>query len=71
MPKIKSETKDSIIYLRITNTIKSLVTYQATQEGITPSEWLRKIIIKELRERNALPATFKVPTVPRTLEDQQ
>lgn len=70
MPKIKSETKDSIIYLRITNNIKSLITYQAAQEGITPSEWLRKLIIKELRERNALTPAFKVPQLPNEPTDQ-
>ncbi len=63
MPKINSETKDSIIYLRLTSTIKDLIGYQASQEGITPSEWLRKLIIKELRERNAISPTYKLPTI--------
>jgi len=67
MPKIKSETKNCINYLRLTSTIKNLITYQATQEGITPSEWLRKLVVKELRERDALPPTYKVP---RILEEQ-
>jgi hypothetical protein len=63
MPKINSETKDSIVYLRLTTTIKDLIEYQATQEGITPSEWLRKLIIKELRERNAISTTYKLPSL--------
>jgi hypothetical protein len=63
LPKINSETKDSIVYLRLTSTIKDLIEYQATQEGITPSEWLRKLIIKELRERNAISTTYKLPSL--------
>lgn len=70
MPKTKSEAKNAILYLRLTNTIKSLITYQAAQEGITPSEWLRKLIVKELRERDALPSTFKVPQILREQNDQ-
>ncbi len=64
MPKTNSETKDAIIYLRLTTTIRNLITYQAAQEGVTPSEWLRKLVIKELRDRNALSTTFKLPTLP-------
>ncbi len=67
MPRTKSETKNSIVYLRLTGTIKNLITYQAAQEGVTPSEWLRKLVVKELRERDALPATFRLPTI---LDDQ-
>jgi len=63
MPKTKSETKECIVYLRLTSTIKSLITYQAAQEGVTPSEWLRKLVIKELRERDALSSTFRVPEI--------
>ena len=70
MPKTKSETKNSLIYLRLTSTIKNLITYQAAQEGITPSEWLRKLVIKELREREALPPTFKVPKILGEQPDQ-
>lgn len=51
------------MYLRVTRTIKDLVNHQAAQEGISPSEWLRKIVIRELRDRNALPTVFKVPDV--------
>jgi malate/lactate dehydrogenase len=29
------------------------------KEGLTTSEWLRNLILKELKERDALPTTFK------------
>ncbi len=63
MPKTRSETKEAVIYLRVTNPIKELVKHQAAQEGISPSEWLRKLVIEELRERHALQTTFKTPTI--------
>jgi len=62
LPKIKSETKNVFVYVRVTNAIKDLITYQAAREGVTPSEWVRNLIIKELREREALqPPLFRVP----------
>lgn len=63
MPKTGSEIKGSILYVRVTRRIKRLVKAQAAQEGITPSEWLRKLIVKELRERGALPPPFQVPEI--------
>jgi hypothetical protein len=63
MPKTKSSAKESSVYVRVTKTIKDLIVYQASQEGVTPSEWLRNLITKELRERKALPTLFKVPEI--------
>jgi len=39
--------------------IREAVVREAQKEGLTTSEWLRNLIIKELKERNALPTTFK------------
>lgn len=63
MPRIKSQVKRSSIYVRLTKNIKDLVVYQASQEGITPSEWVRNLIIKELKERKVLPTIFRLPEV--------
>lgn len=71
MPKTKAETKDAIIYLRLTSKIRSQIDYQAAQEGVTTSEWLRKLVIKELRERNALPTTFRMPNYIENNTEQQ
>jgi antitoxin component of RelBE/YafQ-DinJ toxin-antitoxin module len=73
LPKTKAETKDAIIYLRLTSKIRNQIEYQAAQEGVTTSEWLRKLVIKELRERNALPTTFRMPNLiePNTEHKQQ
>ena len=61
LPKIKSNAKNAFVYIRVTNAIKDIITYQAAKEGITPSEWIRALIIKELKERGTLPPLFRVP----------
>lgn len=55
MPRTKTETKTKLVCTRLTPTIGRVVFQQASQEGLTPSEWIRSLIIKELRERGSLP----------------
>ena len=63
MPKIDGEIKTSLISTKVTNRIREIVTQQASREGITTSEWLRKLIIKELKNENLLSMVFKTPKV--------
>jgi len=62
MPRTESETKTRLVCTRLTPTIEGVVSQQASQEGLTTSEWIRNLIIKELRERGSLPKIiFKLP----------
>ncbi len=63
MPKIDGEIKTSLISTKVTTRIREIVTQQASREGITTSEWLRKLIIKELKNENLLSMVFKTPKV--------
>ncbi len=63
MPKIDGEIKTSLISTKVTTRIREIVTQQASREGITTSEWLRKLIIKELKSENLLSMVFKTPKV--------
>jgi hypothetical protein len=63
MPKIDGEIKTSLISTKVTSRIREIVTQQASREGITTSEWLRKLIIKELKNENLLSMVFKTPKV--------
>ena len=63
MPKIDGEIKTSLISTKVTRRIREIVTQQASREGITTSEWLRKLIIKELKHENLLSMVFKTPKV--------
>lgn len=61
MPRTESETKDALLTTRVTPQIKEVVEQQASREGLTASEWLRNLVIKELKNENLLPTVFKVP----------
>jgi hypothetical protein len=63
MPKIDGEIKTSLISTKVTRRIREIITQQASREGITTSEWLRKLIIKELKHENLLSMVFKTPKV--------
>jgi hypothetical protein len=63
MPKIDGEIKTALISTKVTRRIREIVTQQASREGITTSEWLRKLIIKELKHENLLSMVFKTPKV--------
>ncbi len=62
MPKTDSETKAALLTTRVTPQIKDVVEQQASREGLTSSEWLRNLVIKELKRENLLPTIFKVPS---------
>jgi hypothetical protein len=63
LPKIGGDVKTSLISTKVTNRIKEIIIQQASREGITTSEWLRKLIIKELKNENLLTMVFKTPKV--------
>jgi len=63
MPKIDGEIKTALISTKVTRRIREIITQQAAREGITTSEWLRKLIIKELKHENLLSMVFKTPKV--------
>jgi len=63
MPRIDGETKDSLISTKVTPRIKEIIVQQAMREGITASEWMRKLIIKELKSEDLLSTVFQTPRV--------
>ena len=63
MPKTESDTKESLMCTRVTPYIKEIIEQQASREGLTPSEWIRNLIIKELKNENLLQMVFKTPKI--------
>jgi hypothetical protein len=63
MPKIDGESKGELLSTRVTTGIKEAVTRESRREGLTASEWLRTLIVKELKEREALPSTYRFPGI--------
>jgi post-segregation antitoxin (ccd killing protein) len=63
MPKTTTDTKIKLLCTRVTAQIEEVILQQASQEGLNVSEWLRNLIIKELRERQALPKVLRFPEI--------
>ena len=54
MPRSKGTPKSILIATRVTPRINNLVQIMAQREGLYVSEWIRKIIIKELGDHGVL-----------------
>ena len=54
MPRSKGKIKGMLLSTRVTDRIATLAERAAEMDGLTLSEWVRSIIIKELRERGLL-----------------
>ena len=52
MPRTSFDAKTSLVCTRVTPYIKQILEQQASREGLTASEWVRNLIIKELKEEN-------------------
>lgn len=61
MPKREGSVKEGFLSTRVTFAIKESVFQEAQTEGLTPSEWLRHLVVKELKDRQALPKGYVLP----------
>jgi len=61
MPRREGSFKEDFLSTRVTFAIKTSVFQEAQTEGLTPSEWLRNLVVKELKERQALPKGYALP----------
>jgi hypothetical protein len=57
----KSQTKDVLLATRVTPRISVNVKQMAYREGLNVSEWLRNLIIEELKRTDSLPKRFNEP----------
>jgi hypothetical protein len=63
MPRTSFDAKTSLVCTRVTPYIKQILEQQASREGLPASEWVRNLIIKELKEENLLQMVFKTPKI--------
>ncbi len=54
MPRSKGVHKEALISTRVVSKIAEAVEDAANAEGLTVSEWVRNLIIKELKDRGLL-----------------
>lgn len=60
MPKTTAERKTELVATRLTPPLKQAVKKEAQREGRDVSEWLRNLLIEELRERGRLPDRLSI-----------
>jgi hypothetical protein len=60
MPRKSSNPKTVLIATRVTPKIKGIMTQMAHREGLSVSEWLRNLIVMELKKNDALPLIHRL-----------
>ena len=71
MPRNNANPKTVLLATRVTPRIKRLVGQLAQREGLAVSEWLRNIVVMELKRNSALPALIQSPEYDIDLKVQQ
>ena len=61
MPRNNANPKTVLLATRVTPSIKRLVSQLAQREGLAISEWLRNIVVMELKRNSALPSLTQMP----------
>lgn len=56
---------------RLTSAIREAVERESQLEGLSASEWLRNLIVKELKEREALPKVYRFPIFEKERETRR
>jgi len=54
MPMKNSDLKSAILVTRVTPRVKDIIEREARAEGLDVSEWIRNLIIEELKKREVL-----------------
>jgi hypothetical protein len=61
MPNKSGVPKNVLLATRVTPHIMDIVVQMAHREGLNTSEWLRSLIISELKKNGALPNVIREP----------
>jgi len=70
MPQKSGTPKNVLLATRVTPRIRDIVVQMAHREGLNTSEWLRNLIINELKRNEALPNVIKAPNFKLELEEE-
>jgi predicted HicB family RNase H-like nuclease len=54
MPMKNSDLKSELLVTRVTPRVKDIIEHEARAEGMDVSEWIRNLIIQELKKREVL-----------------
>jgi hypothetical protein len=63
MPRKNGIPKNILLATRVTPRIRDIVIQMALREGLNVSEWLRNLIISELKRNEVLPNVLRAPNI--------
>ena len=69
MPRKTGSPKTVLLATRVTPRIRDIVVQMASREGLNVSEWMRNLIIMELKRAEALPNVLRAPTFDLEMDD--
>ena len=71
MPRKTGTPKNMLLATRVTPRIRDIVVQMAQREGLNVSEWMRNLIIMELKRAEALPSVLRAPNLRMELDDDE
>ena len=71
MPQKTRPPKNMLLATRITPKVRDSVVQLAQREGLNVSEWLRNLIIMELKRADVLPSVYNGPNLRMELNDDE
>ena len=71
MPQTSGTPKNVLLATRVTPKIRDIVVQMAQREGLNVSEWLRNLIISELKRNEVLPTVLKEPNLKLEFDEDE
>jgi len=71
MPQKSGTPKNVLLATRVTPRIRDIVVQMSQREGLNVSEWLRNLIIGELKRNEALPNVIRAPNLKLELDEDE
>ena len=71
MPQKTGTPKTVLLATRVTPRIRDIVVQMAHRKGLNVSEWLRNLIISELKRNEALPSVLLSPDFGLELDEDE
>jgi len=71
LPQKRGTPKTVLLATRVTPRIRDIVVQMAHREGLNVSEWLRNLIIGELKRNEALPTLLRSPDFRLELDEDE
>ncbi len=71
MPQKTGTPKNMLLATRVTPKVHDIVVQMAQREGLNVSEWMRNLIIMELKRAEALPSVLNGLNLRMELDDDE